>query len=58
MNAFLRARTACGFEYLINFVAQHSYPEILRESMDCFSGIDEIDPKSREYRLEDSKLVK
>ena len=30
MNAFLRARTACGFEYLISFVAEHSDAVILR----------------------------
>ena len=37
MNAFLRARTAFGFEYLISFRAEHSDAEMSRES--------EIDPK-------------
>ena len=40
MNAFLRSRTAFGFEYLISFRAEHSDAEISRES-----EIDEIDPK-------------
>ena len=40
MNAFLRARTAFGFEYLISFRAEHSDAEISRES-----EINEIDPK-------------
>ena len=40
MNAFLRARTAFGFEYLISFHAEHRDAEILQES-----EIDEIDPK-------------
>ena len=40
MNAFLRARTAFGFEYLISFLAEHSGAQISRES-----EIDEIDPK-------------
>ena len=43
MCAFLRARTASGFEYLISFRAEHSDAEILtRELKDFFS---EIDPK-------------
>ena len=37
MNAFLRARTAFGFEYLISFRAEHSDVEILRESKDLLS---------------------
>ena len=45
MNAFLHARTACGFEYLISFVAEHCDPEILWELEDFFSEINEIDPK-------------
>ena len=45
MNAFLRAQTACGFEYLISLVAEHSNAEILRGSKDFFSEIDEITPK-------------
>ena len=40
MNAFLRARTVFGFEYLISFWAEHSDAQISRES-----EIDEIDPK-------------
>ena len=32
MNAFLRAQTAFGFEYLIIFCAEHSDAEILQES--------------------------
>ena len=32
MNAFLRARTTFGFEYLISFRAEHSNAEISRES--------------------------
>ena len=40
MNAFLRARTAFDFEYLISFRAEHSDAEISQESK-----IDEIDPK-------------
>ena len=42
MNAFLRARTAFGFEHLISFCAEHSDADISRES-----EIDEIDPKIR-----------
>ena len=46
MCAFLCARTACGFEYLISFHAEHSDAEILiRESKDFFS---EIDPQNKE----------
>ena len=37
MNAFLRARTAFGFEYLISFRAEHSDVEIFRESKDLLS---------------------
>ncbi|MCV6575518.1 MAG: hypothetical protein OIF58_07260 [Cohaesibacter sp.] len=40
MNAFLRARTAFGFEYLISFRAEHSNAQISRES-----EIDKINPK-------------
>ena len=40
MNAFLRARTMFGFEYLISFRAEHSNAEISQES-----EIDEINPK-------------
>ena len=40
MNAFLRARTAFGFEYLVSFQAEHSDAEILRELKDFFSEID------------------
>ena len=40
MNAFLRARTAFGFEYLISFRAEHSDGQISRES-----EIDEIEAK-------------
>ena len=40
MNAFLHARTAFGFEYLISFQAEHSDAQISWES-----EIDEIDPK-------------
>ena len=41
MNAFLRARTAFGFEYLISLRAEHSGADgILRESKDFFSEID------------------
>ena len=42
MNAFLRARTAFGFEYLISFRAEHSDAQISRES-----EIDQIDPKRK-----------
>ena len=43
MCAFLRARTASGFKYLISFRAEQSDAEILiRETKDFFS---EIDPK-------------
>ena len=45
MDAFLRARTACGFEYLISFAAEHCDAEILRELKDFFSEIDEINLK-------------
>ena len=42
MNAFLRARTAFGFKYLISFRAEHSDADrdILRESKDFFLEID------------------
>ena len=42
MNAFLRAWTAFGLEYLISFHAEHSDAERSRES-----EIDGIDPKIR-----------
>ena len=45
MNAFLRARTAFGFENLISFRTEHSEAEILWESKDFFSEINEINPK-------------
>ena len=45
MNAFLRAQTAFGFEYLISFCAEHSDAELLRESKDFFS---EINAKNKE----------
>ena len=48
MNAFLRARTAFGFEYLISFCAEKSDAEILWESNDFFSEIKEIDTKNEE----------
>ena len=48
MNAFLRARTAFSFEYLISFRAEHSDAEILWESNDFFSKIEEIDTKNKE----------
>ena len=45
MCAFLRARTASGFEYLISFRVEHSDAEILIwETKDFFS---EIDPKMK-----------
>ena len=55
MNAFLHARTAFGFEYLISFRAEHSDDEILQESKDFFSGIDtknkeRIVPKIQSWR--------
>ena len=40
MNAFLRARTTFGFEYLISFRAEHSDADRLKESEDFFSEID------------------
>ena len=45
MNAFLSARTAFGFEYLISFRAEHSNAEISQES-----EIDKIDPKIKRIR--------
>ena len=57
MNAFLRARTAFGFEYLISFRAAHS------DADRVITGIEGLlFPKStkwrRENRLEYSKLAK
>ena len=41
MNAFLRARTTFGFEYLISFHAEHSDADrVTKESKDFFSEID------------------
>ena len=41
MNAFLRARTTFGFEYLISFRAEHSDADrVIKESKDFFSEID------------------
>ena len=41
MNAFLRARTAFGFEYLITYALNTAVlTGILRESKDFFSEID------------------
>ena len=56
MNAFLRARTAFGFEYLISFRAEHN-------DADRYYGNRRTSfPKStkwrRDNRLEDSKLAK
>ena len=37
MNAFLRARTTFGFEYLISFRAEHSDADrVIKESEDFF----------------------
>ena len=41
MNAFLRARTTFGFEYLISFRAENSDADrVIKESKDFFSEID------------------
>ena len=41
MNAFLRARTTFGFEYLISFRVEHSDADgVIKESKDFFSEID------------------
>ena len=41
MNAFLRARTTFGFEYLISFRAELSDADrVIKESKDFFSEID------------------
>ena len=41
MNAFLRARTMFGFEYLISFRAEHGNADrVIKESQDFFSEID------------------
>ena len=56
MNAFLRARTACGFEYLISFRAEHSDAEMLRESKDFFSKTDEIEARKSSRRFKVSKI--
>ena len=41
MNAFLRAGTTFGFEYLISFRAEHSGGDrVIKESKDFFSEID------------------
>ena len=45
MNAFLRAWTAFGFEYLTIVRAEHSDADILRELRDFFS---EIGSKNKE----------
>ena len=56
MNAFLRARTTFGLEYLISFRAEHSDADrVIKDRRTSF-------PKStkwrRENRLEYSKLTK
>ena len=52
MNAFLRARTTFGFEYLISFHAEHSDADrVIKESKDSTKW-------RRENRLEYSKLAK
>ena len=44
INAFLRARTTFGFEYLISFRAEHSDADkAIKESKDFFSEIDEME---------------
>ena len=57
MNAFLRARTAFGFEYLISLHAEHNDAD---RDITGIEGL--LFPKStkwrRENRLEDSKLAK
>ena len=53
MNAFLRAWTAVGFEYLISFRAEPRDAEILWKSTDFFSEINVIDTQNK-----DSKLVR
>ena len=41
MNAFLRARTMFGVEYLISFRTEHSDADrVIEESKDFFSEID------------------
>ena len=57
MNAFLRARTAFGFEYLISFRAEHS------DADRDITGIERTSfPKSTKWRrengLEDFNLAK
>ena len=46
MNAFLRARTTFGFEYLISFRAEHSDADrVIKESKDFFSETDYMEAR-------------
>ena len=46
MNAFLRAWTTFGFEYLIRFRAEHSDADrVSKESRDFFSEIDQMEAR-------------
>ena len=46
MNAFLRAQTAFGFEYLISFRAEHSDADrVIKESKDFFPEINSMEAR-------------
>ena len=55
MYAFLRARTAFGFEYLSSFRAEHSDAEILQESKDFFSKIDTKNKEKIVLKIQSSR---
>ena len=57
MCAFLRARTASGFEYFISFRTEHSDAEILiRELKDFFSKIDLKIKRISSWRFKDGEI--
>ena len=58
MNAFLHARRAFGFEYLISFRAEHSYAERDITGIHRRTSFPKSTKSRRENHLEDSKLAK
>ena len=58
MNAFLRARKAFGFEYLISFVAEHSDAGYYGNRRPSFPKSTKSTQIKTQYCLEDSKMAK
>ena len=58
MNAFPRARTAFGFEYLISFPAEHSDTDRDITGIDQRTSFQKLTKWRRENGLEDLNLAK